>query len=300
MMLKEYEGKTLEIAYEQASTDLKCSIMDLDIVIVQYSSNGFLGLFKKNAIIKAQIKDKKHNKTTSSNKHNIHKKSDKRDIKVETLTTKLNALNKQDNIKPKEKQQEQVVSTKQVKKEKIFDDFYDSKKQELHKSPVVKKENQDLILEIKKEVNQLFSKLCYEIDEIQVDILNDTSSQEQDQKTVYIEFSGVDSALLIGKEGYRYKALSYILFNWINEKYNMMLRLEVAQFLTNQENAIYSYLEPVIETIKQEGFYKTKLLDGILVHIALTKLRDEFPDKYVAVKSTQRGEKYILVNEYRK
>ena len=114
------------------------------------------------------------------------------------------------------------------------------------------------------------------------------------RETVYIEFSGVDSALLIGKEGYRYKALSYILFNWINEKYNMMLRLEIAEFLSNQESAIFTYLDPVIETIKTQGYFKTKILDGILVHIALTKLRDEFPDKYVAVKTTQKGEKYIL------
>ena len=39
-----------------------------------------------------------------------------------------------------------------------------------------------------------------------------------DDNTLYIEFSGEDAALLIGKEGYRYKALSYILFNWIHEK----------------------------------------------------------------------------------
>jgi spoIIIJ-associated protein len=78
-----------------------------------------------------------------------------------------------------------------------------------------------------------------------------------------------------------------------------MLRLEVAQFLKNQEEAIYNYLDPAIETIKKEGYFKTKILDGILIHIALTKLRDEFPNKYVAVKTTQRGDKYILVNEYR-
>jgi spoIIIJ-associated protein len=105
--------------------------------------------------------------------------------------------------------------------------------------------------------------------------------------------------LLIGKEGYRYKALSYILFNWINEKYGMMLKLEVASFLQNQVDAIHAYLEPVIEVIYQEGYYKTKTLDGILVHIALTKLREEFPNKYVAVKTNLHGEKYILVNEYK-
>ncbi len=79
-----------------------------------------------------------------------------------------------------------------------------------------------------------------------------------------------------------------------------MLRLEVAEFLKNQEASIYTYLEPVIETIKEKGSFKTKPLDGILVHIALKKLREEFPDKYVAVKTNIRGDKYVLVNEYRK
>jgi spoIIIJ-associated protein len=78
-----------------------------------------------------------------------------------------------------------------------------------------------------------------------------------------------------------------------------MVRLEVAQFLATQEEAIYNYLVPVIETIQLEGYYKTKPLDGVLVHIALKRLRDEFPNKYVAVKTNIRGEKYILVNEYK-
>ena len=283
-----FEGKTLEDVYEKASKSLKCSVTNLTIKILQAPSKGFLGFFAKSAIIDVSLKYKKteHKKTNFNN----NEKSEKSE-NIETLSSKLNALN---NATKAQKKEIKPTPTKQIKKEKIFDDFYDKEttKQKLHKSPIVNPDNKVVIEEIKAEVNNLFSKLCYEIDEIKVDILDDN-------KIVYIEFSGVDSALLIGKEGYRYKALSYILFNWINEKYNMMLRLEVAEFLVNQENAIYTYLEPVIETIKNEGFYKTKILDGILIHIALTKLRDEFPDKYVAVKTNQRGDKYILVNEYR-
>ena len=152
--------------------------------------------------------------------------------------------------------------------------------------------NKDVrIEEVKAGINLLFQDTCYKIDQINVEFY--------DEETLYVEFLGEDSALLIGKEGYRYKALSYILFNWINEKYGLMLRLEVAQFLKNQEEAIYTYLEPIIEIIKEKGTFKTKPLDGILVHIALKKLRDEFPDKYVAVKTNVRGDKYVLVNEYR-
>jgi spoIIIJ-associated protein len=284
---KTFEAKTLEEVYEKASSSLKCSVNDLDIEVVQSPTKGFLGFFAKNAIINVKVK---LNVKTHNNKKDYNQ--DKKNVKVETLTTKLNELNSNE-----KKESEKVID--QVKKEKIFDEFYDSKEQQVHKSPTVKKSNQKLENEIHKEVNELFSKLCYKIDEIKVKIQDDETSGDREQQTVYIEFSGEDSALLIGKEGYRYKALSYILFNWINGKYNMMLRLEVAQFLKNQEDAMYNYLEPVIETIKKEGYFKTKLLDGILVHIALTKLREEFPDKYVAVKTTQKGDKYILVNEYR-
>ena len=137
----------------------------------------------------------------------------------------------------------------------------------------------------------MFDNSCFRLEDIKVSFYDD--------ETIFIEFLGEDSALLIGKEGYRYKALSYILFNWINDKFGLMLRLEVAEFLKNQEAAICLYLEPVIEIIKEKGSFKTKPLDGILVHIALKRLREEFPLKYVAVKTNIKGEKYVLVNEYK-
>ena len=278
-----FEAKTSEEVYEKASESLNCSVTNLEIVIKQAPSKGFLGFFKKNAIITATLKYQHKEENTSYTQN-----STKHNEKIETLASRLKALNEEETIKSNDL----PSMVNQVQKEKLFDEFYTSTEEELHSSPIIKSSNTELIYKITTEINILFSHLCYDIEEIKVDIIDD-------EKTVYIEFSGPDSALLIGKEGYRYKALSYVLFNWINDKYDMMLRLEVAQFLSNQESAIFAYLDPVIETIKVEGYFKTKVLDGILVHIALTKLRDEFPDKYVAVKTTQRGEKYILVNEYR-
>jgi len=276
-----FEAKTLEEVYEKASQSLNCSITNLEIVIKQAPREGFLGFFVKNAIITAQVKYIEKEINSFSNDKDL------KDIKIETLASRLNELNEKEN-----KTQVIPAMSQQVKKENLFNEFYTSSEEEVHFSPVIKSSKNELADKITIEVNNLFSKLCYEIDTISVKIIDEG-------KTVFIEFSGKDSALLIGKEGYRYKALSYVLFNWINEKYDMMLRLEIAQFLEKQEKAIFIYLEPVIESIKTEGFFKTKVLDGILIHIALTKLREEFPDKYVAVKTTQRGEKYILINEYR-
>lgn len=143
---------------------------------------------------------------------------------------------------------------------------------------------------IKKEINELFDLTCFKIDSIDVSVY--------DENTLLIEFKGDDAALLIGKEGYRYKALSYMIFNWVNTKYQVQLRLEIAEFLKNQEESISKYLVGVCENIERDGRAQTKILDGVLVQIALNELRDKYPDKYIVIRSTRDGLKYIIVNDY--
>ena len=287
--MKKFESDCLEKVYELASAEFNCSITELEIEVIQQPSKGFLGFGKKNAIIEVCYKDncKKYVQETKSFKN--------KDVRIEEVSDRIEYSNKSEEEKfsRKEEKKEPLIKVPKVEsKDKIFDNFYneDSSQNEIPKI-VIKKDKVRVLEEVKAGINLLFQDTCYKIDQINVEFY--------DEETLYVEFLGEDSALLIGKEGYRYKALSYILFNWINEKYGLMLRLEVAQFLKNQEEAIYTYLEPIIEIIKEKGTFKTKPLDGILVHIALKKLRDEFPDKYVAVKTNVRGDKYVLVNEYR-
>jgi len=299
--MKQFEAKSLEEVYELASNEFNCSITELEIDIIQQPSNGFLGFGKKNAIVSCELKQQVNNRVKPKNN-----KFRKNSIKIEDVSKKIADCNEQEirktssyqenrNQVKNEKRNNNLKDGPQVEgKEKIFDKFYNEDKNQLniHDSKiVVKKNDNEVVEEVRVKINDLFSDTCFSLEEIKVEFY--------DNETLYIEFSGADSALLIGKEGYRYKALSYILFNWINETYNLMLRLEVAEFLKNQEIAIHAYLEPVIENIKERGSYKTKPLDGILVHIALKRLRSEFPDKYVAVKTNQKGDKYVLVNEYR-
>jgi len=148
----------------------------------------------------------------------------------------------------------------------------------------------EVAAEIKEKVDALFKHACFEIDEIKV--------CEHDDKTILVEFTGKDAALLIGKEGYRYKALSYMLYNWINATYQLQLRLEIAEFLKNQEEMICKYLEGVYENINRDGRAQTKILDGVLVQIALRELRGSYPDKYVAIRSTRDGAKFIIINSF--
>lgn len=280
--MKQFESKSLEEVYTLATTEFECSITELYIEVIQQPSKGFLGFGRKTAIIAVSYEKEK---TPVLKQEQTLRKSN---IKIEDVSKKLEKTDKKTTSPIRASKKPQVHIEK---KEEIFDNFYSKDKAPELSNLIVKKDKNDVIEDVKKKVNELFELTCYEINEINVDFYDD--------ETLYIEFSGKDSALLIGKEGYRYKALSYILFNWINEKYDLMLRLEVAEFLKNQEESIYNYLGPVIVTINEVGTFKTKPLDGILVHIALKRLREEFPDKYVAVKTNIKGDKYVLVNEYR-
>lgn len=144
--------------------------------------------------------------------------------------------------------------------------------------------------EVQSELVALLKLLPFDLNKVQVSLY--------DNHTLSILIDGLDAALLIGQKGYRYKSLSYLLFNWIHTRYGYGVRLEIAQFLRNQEEIMRVYLQPIIESAKLNGKAQTKPLDGILTHIALKILREELPNKYIVFKETTNGEKYITISDF--
>ncbi len=282
------EALTLEDAFNDAAASLKCSVTELAIEVVQVPSSGFLGFFKKNAIIVATVK--KESNPQKKENTTYEKEMKKEEVVVVEEHTTPTMLN--DTIMPAsfvsdqdDEQDEDLASGLEYTAD--YDDAYDENIQE----EVISHVNiEEVAQEVEKEINDLFALICFEIDKIQVSVY--------DKETLLIEFQGEDAALLIGKEGYRYKALSYMIFNWINSKYDLQLRLEIAEFLKNQEESVSRYLEGVYESIERDGRAQTKILDGILVQIALRQLRERYPEKYVVIRSTKDGLKYIIVNDY--
>ena len=142
---------------------------------------------------------------------------------------------------------------------------------------------------IKKELSSMLKKSCFNVQVSEVSKYN--------EETVFIKIEGEDAALLIGKEGYRYNALNYMLYNWIHQKYGFRVRLEIAEFLETQKEKLKDYLDFFVEEkIKPRGYGRTRALDGILAFLALEILREKLPDKYVGIKE-RNGEKYIIVGE---
>lgn len=274
------EANTLEEAYNKAASSLECSVTELKVEVVQRHSSGFLGLFKKSAIIIAS----REQKVDIASQQNQIKQQQKQQTPKKPQETK-------------QKEQPKAQETHRVLNDTIMPESFVSTQDEYQEESAKKDfvsvdgiSMEQIAKEIKKDINLLFEKICFKIDEINVSVY--------DENTILVEFQGEDSALLIGKEGYRYKALSYMIFNWINAKYQVQLRLEIAEFLKNQEESITRYLQSVYENVDRDGRAQTKILDGVLVQIALRELREKYPNKYVAIRSTRDGMKYIIINDY--
>jgi len=287
--MKKVEAPTLEEAYEKAATQLACSITDLEYEVIQYPSKGILGFLKKKAIIVATCKSSAKQEEKAEAKVKIKKEdispliSNEESVASEILTTvKQEAL----------KEESDSLDTLHVNSEKdaVLDSFFetnsDESEEEVEEEKIVYDE---LALMIEDQLKELLSHSCFEIDVVEVDVRDDTA-------LIFID--GDDAALLIGKEGYRYNALSYMLFNWLHTKYELFIKLEIAEFLTSQQEMIRNYIKPVIENVEKHGRGKTRSLDGILVQIALEQLREAFPNKYVAVKTGRGGNKFVVINEF--
>jgi len=301
------EAITLEAAYIDAASTLKCSITELQIEVVQQASSGFLGFFKKNAIIivaKKEIeKEKVKKKTKIKEVEKVAPKEEKisqKEPKKFEKKAKKEKLKKEKPNKVEKKIQHTILNDTIMPASFVSDqddddlgdaldytaDYDDEFDNEDEENMLIS----DIAVKIEEEINTLFDLTCFAIDKIEVSV--------HDENTLLVEFKGEDAALLIGKEGYRYKALSYMIFNWINTKYQVQLRLEIAEFLKNQEESISRYLVGVCENIEKDGRAQTKILDGVLVQIALHELREKYPQKYVVIRSTRDGLKYIIVNDY--
>lgn len=275
--MKKIEADTLEEAYIEASRVLGCSISMLTSEVVQYPSSGILGFFKKPAIIVAMC-NKKDSATSVE-------EATKKEVATEIVTT----------IQESQAVSKEETATSEGSEDVIVDRFFNTdvkpqstKVDSLHSDEEVVYD--ELASLIEKELIGLLNTSCFDIDVVEVDVVDNTA-------LIFID--GEDAALLIGKEGYRYNAFSYMIFNWLHTKYELFIKLEIAEFITTQKEMIKSYLEPVIAMVEAKGSGKTRFLDGILVQLALEQLRERFPNKYVAVKTSGKdGKKFVVVNEF--
>ena len=246
------EAENLKDAYNKAASELGCSVTQLNVRVLQHPSGGFLGFFKKNAIIEAVLEGEKFSENPEFNAP--QNKSGKAEKK------------QGDKSGPQSPRATHSKHRKEKQKGVVTD---------------------EILSDIKEKLSALFRSSEFNIE------VSDVS--KIDENTVYIKLQGEDSALLIGKEGHRYKALSYMIYNWISIRYDLAVVFEIAEFLQNQERFIDSYVNALVERSGNERIV-TKAFDGAFIKIVADKLKQAYPDRFVGIKSTRSG-KIVIVDE---
>lgn len=305
-------ANTLQEALSKAALELGCSVTELDYEVVQYESKGVLGIGKKDAIIIANLKNSSAKPDNTQKHQEASYQQSQTSQSNQTIQESSQANSSQNN--PNQNQgffdaSEFVASASLESSESSYESRnYESSKQSHTNQSYTNYDEpyntdntsttqtkkfqtkEEVASEIQNLIQEMLSYTPYKIDNVNVGFY--------DNQTLSIYIDGEDSALLIGERGYRYKAISYLLFNWIQPAYGYNIRLEIAQFLQNQEEAIDAYLVGIINEVKREGRAQTKPLDGILAFIALKKLRGHFPDKYISFRENPQNEKYIIINDF--
>lgn len=246
------EAENLKDAYNKAAAELGCSVTQLNVRVLQHPSGGFLGFFKKNAIIEAVLEGEKFSENPEFNA------SQSKTGKAEKKQS--------DKSEPQNPRATHSKHRKEKQKGVVTD---------------------EILSDIKEKLSALFRSSDFNIE------VSDVS--KIDENTVYIKLQGEDSALLIGKEGHRYKALSYMIYNWISIRYDLAVVFEIAEFLQNQERFIDSYVNALVERSGNERIV-TKAFDGAFIKIVADKLKRAYPDRFVGIKSTRSG-KIVIVDE---
>ena len=246
------EAENLKDAYNKAASELGCSVTQLNVRVLQHPSGGFLGFFKKNAVIEAVLEGEKFSENPEFNapQNKAGKAEKKQGDKSEPQSPRTT------HSKHRKEKQKGVVTD-------------------------------EILSDIKEKLSALFRSSEFNIE------VSDVS--KIDENTVYIKLQGEDSALLIGKEGHRYKALSYMIYNWISIRYDLAVVFEIAEFLQNQERFIDSYVNALVERSGNERIV-TKAFDGAFIKIVADKLKQVYPDRIVGIKSTRNG-KIVIVDE---
>lgn len=306
-------ASTLQEALSKAALELDCSVTELDYEVVQYESKGVLGIGKKDAIIIANLKNSSTQLDSTQKYQEANYQQSQTPQSNQNIQEPSQANSSQNN--PNQNNQgffdasEFVASASLESSEPSYESkSYESSKQNHTNQSYANYDEpynadntsttqtkkfqtkEEVASEIQNLIQEMLSYTPYKIDNVNVGFY--------DNQTLSIYIDGEDSALLIGERGYRYKAISYLLFNWIQPAYGYNIRLEIAQFLQNQEDAIDAYLVGIINEVKREGRAQTKPLDGILAFIALKKLRGHFPDKYISFRENPQNERYIIINDF--
>ena len=194
MEYRDFRAKTVEEALGLAAKEFGVTTGDLETLIVEKGSTGFLGIGAKPAVVKARVK-------TSVIKENGG----------EIPARKAEPVEKTEAVQETAAEQVSVEFSKEDASENDFDDAGEFVEKPRAKSaPLSDEEKQEVTAATEEYLKKLFDAMELEA--------NISMSFSDEDNSLCIDVEGPDMGVLIGKRGQTLDALQYLISLYVNKK----------------------------------------------------------------------------------
>ncbi len=251
-------AKTVNDAITEASIQLGIASTGIDYEVIEEGSAGFLGIGRKQAVIKAWKKEE-HKEAP---KKEVSKKETPKKETVKKETVKKEA--------PKKESPKKEVSEKEVK-------------EEVSTEPVVAKREEKLV-EVTSETKEACEKFLYDVLKTMGMEVKITSDIDEDG-TLCIDMEGENMGILIGKRGQTLDSLQYLTNRVANKMQDGYVRVKLDTENYRQrrketlENLAKNIAHKVKRTKKSVSLEPMNPYERRIIHSALQA------DRYVSTHS---------------
>jgi spoIIIJ-associated protein len=251
MDFSEKWGTDVDTAVKLALDDLKLTIDEVDITVLEEPSRGFFGIGSKLALVR--VEKKKANDAKSS-----LKKEEKNDEKTEKAPTRKTEASKKEQIEVK-KENNEIKENLQIKEELV---------------PCKEHEGLSFLKEVTKEMG------------LELDI-----TAKKGDSVLYLDIQGKDSGTIIGKRGQTLDAIQYLTSLVVNKGTDEYLRVVVdaenyrakrAKTLEALANRLANKVVKTRRSVKLEPMnpYERKVIHAALHSHPKVVTRSEGQDPY--------------------
>lgn len=253
--MMEFEGKTLEDAIRSACNYFGTEESSLDIQVLSKASSGIFGLGGKKYRILATLKanaddrekqEKNLKETKTEMKDETSDKKNKEDmVKEEHTTVSLEIQPTDDTFKEGESLTFEEIDTPDSELDALESSEEDEDDEEAFVSEVSEEEFRDYLNQMKSFLDKMF-----ELAKLDV-----TTSIKHDEKGEFIDISGNDIHLVIGRDGTNLDAIYYIINRVLQNKTNknVVIRVDADGYNRRHEMRLIETAERLAKRAKQTG-----------------------------------------------
>ena len=272
----EVSGKNVDEALTNALIELETTSDKVEYEVIEKGSSGFLGMFNKPAVIRVRKKAEEVEETVETVKKPVKKYSDSKNNNYKDGKKKFKSDDKKD-VKPAAKAEVKSEVKTEVKPAEVkpeSEDMDETKKESSKYTTIMP--NEEIERRITTFLTDMFKAMGFEVT-IKVSF--------DDPECVYVDLSGPNMGVLIGKRGQTLDSIQYLTSLVVNkgkDKY-VRIKLDTEDYRNRRKETLESLARNIAYKVKRTrrpvSLEPMNPYERRIIHSALQN------DKFVSTKS---------------